>query len=271
MKFFEEQLFASDGLPLQAYRWIPSKAHAAVVLSHGWSEHAGRYHELAAWLASKGYEVHAIDHRGHGKSGGKRGHVRKWVEYSRDLEQLRQTVEPDHQYLLGHSMGGMIATLHLMDYPGRFKAAALSGPAADLSYKVPQVKVWVSRALSAWAPSFCLAGDVDAAMVCGNEDIVQSYANDPYTHGQVSVRWFVDYMRMIDRVKREAPRIATPVGIWHGEGDSLVAPWVSEALFERLQSAERQREVVEGALHEILFEKNWRQTAKRMLDWLELY
>ena len=271
MQFFEEQLHAADGLPLQAYRWLPSNAHGAVILSHGWSEHAGRYHQFANWLASKGYEVHAIDHRGHGKSGGKRGHVRKWREYSRDLEQLRQTVSQAHQYLLGHSMGGMIALLHMLDYPARFKAAVLSGPAADLSYRIPPVKVWVSRALSAWLPTFTLASDVEAAMVCGNEDVVQSYANDLYTHGQVSVRWFVDYMRMIDRVKREASHIATPVGIWHGEGDSLVAPWVSEALFERLQAAPREREVVADALHEILFERNWESTAQRMLNWLERY
>ena len=70
----EQSLTAEDGLKLNVYRWLPEHPKAAVVLSHGWSEHAGRYEQVAKWFALHGYEVHALDHRGHGKSEGVRGH-----------------------------------------------------------------------------------------------------------------------------------------------------------------------------------------------------
>ncbi len=271
MKVFQEQCRADDGLALHVYRWVPPKAHAAIVLAHGWSEHAGRYDNLARWFAGQGYEVHALDHRGHGKSEGSRGHVVRWSDYARDLEQVRQSVETEHQYLMGHSMGGMISLLHLLNYPNRFRAVALSGPAADVSYPVPKYKVWLSKALSTWVPTLSLSNDIDASIVCANEEVVQSYANDPYTHGKVTARWFVEYLKTIKRVRHEAPSISTPLAIWHGEGDALVEPWVSERLYDNLSMNHRKRQLVQGALHEILFEKSWQQTADEMRLWLEQF
>jgi len=269
MQFFEERRRTDDGLELNTYRWIPNSAHSAIVLSHGWSEHAGRYHDLAHWLASKGYEVHAHDHRGHGKSEGKRGHVKRWNDYANDLEQLRLSIDKEHQYLLGHSMGGMIGVLHMLEYPEHFRAAALSGPATDVSYPVPKVKVWISQAMSRWIPALSLSNDIDASIVCGNPDVVDSYVNDPHTHGQVTARWFAEYLKTIERVRKEAHQIRVPVGIWHGAEDRLVEPWVSEAFYAALATEQRQREVLDGALHEILFEKNWTDTATAMCQWLE--
>ena len=271
MIYYEDQIVAEDGLNLHVYRWIPEQAHAALVISHGWSEHAGRYYDLAVWFANQGFEVHALDHRGHGKSEGKRGHVNAWTDYTRDLETLRKSIQVPYQYLLGHSMGGMISALHLLDYPGHFKAAVLSGPASDLSYKVPAIKRFLGQVMSAWYPSLALKNKVDPNIVCGNPDIVQSYMNDPLNHGVVSARWFNDYLKQIDRLKAKAGEIRVPVAIWHGEKDELVAPWVGRQLHEGLRCEGKQFELVDSALHEILFEQNWENVAGDMKVWLELH
>ena len=271
MRFFEEQMSAFDGQSLNIYRWIPDDAHAAVVISHGWSEHAGRYDNVAKWFADKGYEVHALDHRGHGKSKGKRGHVNRWLDYVRDLEQLRLSVTQTDQYLLGHSMGGMISTLHMLEYPGHFKAAALSGPSVDVSYDVPKIKMFLSKALSAWLPSVSFDGEVDPEIVCGNLDIVKAYRHDPFNHGKVSARWFIEFLSSIERVKRDASKIDTPISIWHGEHDALVEPWVSEQFYNRLSVEPRHRELVMGTLHEVLYEKDWEDTAGSMQRWFDRF
>ncbi|KZY63845.1 hypothetical protein A3762_14325 [Oleiphilus sp. HI0125] len=272
MVYLEDQIAAQDGLQLNVYRWMPEQpAHAALVISHGWSEHAARYHELATWFTQQGFEVHALDHRGHGKSEGKRGHVDAWTDYTRDLETLRQTISHEYQYILGHSMGGMIAALHLLEYPNRFNAAALSGPAADVSYKVPVLKKLIGKIMSAWYPSLALKNKVDPNIVCGNPDVVRAYMNDPLNHGLVSARWFSDYLQQIERLKKEAASIRVPVAIWHGEKDELVAPWVGKQLHEGLQCSGKQFHTVENALHEILFEQNWQSLAGDMKVWLEQY
>ena len=265
------QVEAEDGLLLTIYHWRHQAPKAAVVISHGWSEHSARYQALAEWLLGYGFSIYSLDHRGHGRSEGKRGHVRRWIDYVRDLELLRSRVSEEKQYLIGHSMGGMISLHHLLEYPNRFSAVALSGPAADVSIEVPLATRLVGKTMSWLLPRLSLNHDVDASVVCSDPRIVEAYELDPFNHGKVSARWFTEYLAAVDRLKKGARDISTPVAIWHGVGDELVEPWVSEQLFERLAMPEKQRTVVPNALHEILFEPSWEETAKEMKNWLEQF
>jgi acylglycerol lipase len=267
----ESLVAAEDGLLLNFYHWENEGADTAIVISHGWSEHAGRYQALADSLVGSGYAVYALDHRGHGKSEGKRGHVRRWSDYVRDLEQLRASVKEERQFLLGHSMGGMISLMHLLEYPEQFSAVALSGPAADMSIEVPWLTRLIGRTMGFWMPRLSLRNDIDANVVCSDSNVVSAYVDDPFNHGKVSARWFCEYLGAVERLRGRAAEIRTPLGIWHGEGDELVAPWVSESLFKRLEMREKQRTIVRGALHEILLEPSWQNTAKEMKNWLERF
>lgn len=269
LQVYQEDVLSEDGLLLTYYRWIPSRPKAAVIISHGWSEHAGRYDAVARWFANCDYEVHALDHRGHGQSAGSRGHTANWSDYTRDLEQLRLSVDQEHQYLIGHSMGGMISILHLLEYPERFKAVALSGPASDLSIQVPKTKYLVSKTLCQLWPTLSLKNDIDPSWVCSDKSVVDAYIHDPFNHGRVSVSWFVNYLQEIERVKAQAALIETPLGIWHGSEDKLVEPWVSEQFFQRLGENSKVRTVVEGAYHELLYEPNWKDTVADIKQWLE--
>ncbi|MFT6029698.1 MAG: acylglycerol lipase [Oleiphilaceae bacterium] len=269
--FFEHKVPAEDGLLLNFYHWEPKDAIGAVVISHGWSEHAGRYNDIASWFNEHGYAVYALDHRGHGKSEGKRGHVRRWTDYVHDLELLRSRVKHEKQYLLGHSMGGMISILHALEYPEQFSAMALSGPAADLSIPIPKLKQFVGNAMSAWLPRLTMTNDIDPSVVCSDPDVVADYVADPFTHGKVTVRWFSEYMKMVERVKQDAVHIRTPIGIWHGEGDMLVAPWVSEEFYNRLTTPHRNRIIVSEAMHEILLEPSWPETSQEIKNWFEQF
>ena len=267
VQFFEETLSSSDGVQLNVYRWIPEHAESSVLISHGWSEHAGRYDEVARWFASQGYAVHALDHRGHGKSEGLRGHVRRWSDYVEDLELVRQTIPESSQYLLGHSMGGLISVAYLLSYPENFRAVALSGPGMDVSYPVPLLKVMLSKALSQLWPTLRFDGEVDPEIVCGKADIVEAYRNDPMNHGKVSARWFVEYLNTVESIKSQAHQLRTPLAIWHGQEDKLVEPWVSEKFFERLSGEHKQIQLVPDMLHEILYEEDWPEIASQMKDW----
>jgi alpha-beta hydrolase superfamily lysophospholipase len=271
VEVYEEQVQAFDGVALHHYHWIPKNAKAAIVISHGWSEHAGRYHAFAEWFVERGFEVHALDHRGHGKSEGKRGHVGRWLNYAKDLEQLRLSLDLTPQYLIGHSMGGMISVLHLLEYPNRFAAVALSGPAADVSIPVSKFKAFMGKTMSSILPELTLANEIDPYSVCSDVKVVEDYVNDPFNHGKVSARWFSEYLKTIDRVKREAGQISTPVAVWHGAGDTLVEPWVSENLFGDLKMEFRQYKLIDDVFHEILLESNWVDTAKEIKAWISRF
>ena len=102
-----------------------------MLVTHGVAEHAGRYHHVADVLVGLGLRVVIPDHRGHGRSGGKRLLARDMSEFTTDLETLRKLklVEGRPTYLLGHSMGGQIALDYALDHQSSLAALILSAPA----------------------------------------------------------------------------------------------------------------------------------------------
>ncbi len=125
--------------------------------------------------------------------------------------------------------------------------------------------------MSSVMPRLSLTNDIDPSIICSDPNVVASYLDDPFTHGRVTARWFSEYMKTVERVKQEAAHLRTPIAIWHGAGDLLVEPWVSEQFFERLATPHRQRKVVEDALHEVLLEPSWPESAWEMKNWLEQF
>ena len=123
-------LNADDGEILHAARWLPDGAPRAVVLiSHGMSEYAVRYHRFAQTLTGAGYAVYAHDHRGHGAAPRLRGHFAAdggWDKVVADVDTLRRHAAESHPglpvTLFGHSMGSFIARSYFLRH-----GAALSG------------------------------------------------------------------------------------------------------------------------------------------------
>src|ERR1035438_8388306 len=110
---------ASDGVRLYAQWWKPSGTPRGVGnIVDGGCEHSGRYAYLANVLAQSGYLVAGIDLRGHGRSPGRRVFIRSFDEYLTDvhclLSQAAKQAPGRPVFLLGHSLGGLIATLFVI-------------------------------------------------------------------------------------------------------------------------------------------------------------
>ncbi len=128
-----------DGLIQMRRRWKPTGgARVAVLLLHGIAEHSGRYEHVGRRLADAGFDVVAYDHRGYGRSGGRRGHVDSWSEFSDDIEdqlaEVRALGLPT--VVLAHSMGGLMATRYLVDERPEPDLLVLSGPAMGVDVPV---------------------------------------------------------------------------------------------------------------------------------------
>src|SRR5437667_236067 len=74
------------GVPIHWERSAPAAGapRGVVLLAHGYAEHVGRYRDFIVHLAARGLAVAAVDHRGHGRSGGPRGHCRDFAEFVAD-------------------------------------------------------------------------------------------------------------------------------------------------------------------------------------------
>ena len=103
-----------------------------VILAHGYGEHIGRYEHVAAALVERGAVVAGPDHLGHGQSEGERVLVADYEHVIDDLHAVVRRSTADHPglpvVLVGHSMGGLIATRYAQRHGDGLAGLVLSGP-----------------------------------------------------------------------------------------------------------------------------------------------
>ncbi len=259
-----------DGIIQFRRRWAPApagrEARATVLLLHGMGEHSGRYEHVGAHLAGRGFDVVAIDHRGHGLSGGRRGHVDEFNEYLDDVEdqlaEVRALGRP--VVMLAHSMGGLIATRYAVS--GRPSADLLVLSAPALAASVPAWQQAVARALGRVTPRLSVPGTIDPAVLSTNPAIGEAYRADPLVwtaasagFGRAMLAAMVDTTLKVDRL-----RIRTLV--MHGGDDELVPPQASETL---AAVAEVERRVIPGLRHEIFNEPVGLDLVDDAADWID--
>jgi alpha-beta hydrolase superfamily lysophospholipase len=233
-------LSASDGTPLHVHRWPAPHPRAVVLVSHGLGEHGGRYARLAAALVVHGISVYAVDHRGHGRSGGVRGHVSRFSQYTDDFEAFRRHVEGEApadvpRVLLGHSLGGLIALRYLQTHPGApFAAAVLSAPLLAALVRAPRWKTALAGVLSRLAPSLRLANELDPAGLSTDDAYVRTYRDDPLVHPWITPRLYTELLGATAAARAEGGALRIPLLFVLPGADPIVDASVSGAFAEGL-------------------------------------
>jgi len=236
------------------YRADDEKARMVIV--HGLGEHSGRYLELADHLAALGFSLWILDLRGHGQSGGKRGHVDSFDDYARDvgdiLDQARMKPSGDTpMFLLGHSMGGLISILTALKYQDQLDGLVLSSPAVGAAAGLPTYKDVALRCLARLAPRLGINNELDPHYVSRDPDTVKRYMADPLVHDRISTSWYVQFMAAIEHVFNHCAQLQLPTLIQAAGDDRLVSTKAVEDFFKKLVMADRQLTVFQGLFHEI--------------------
>jgi len=259
---------------LFARAWLPEREVRRVVfVSHGLAEHGGRYEDLAAHLVAGGNAVYALDHRGHGRSGGPRANIGRFAHVVSDLGTSLGRAQREHPgaplVLLGHSMGGAIALACALRHPDSVRCLVLSAPALAAGEAVPPFKAWLVRLLSRVAPNTG-ALTLPAAAVSRDPAVVQAYESDPLVYrGAVPARTLVELLGAMQGFPEVVPRLKMPVLVQHGTGDQLVPLAATRPLYEQLGSrAQRTLRVYEGLFHEIYNEPERGQVIADLDEWL---
>lgn len=265
-----------DGSSLNVTRWLPAgEPKAVVLLAHGYAEHAGRYGHVALRLTAAGYAVYAVDHWGHGKSDGTMGFVRAFSVYVDGMMALiarvRDTWPGQPRLLLGHSMGGLISTLLLVERQQDFVAAALSGPAIVPAAPPSKLTIWISRFLSAYFPRAGLMR-LDPMGVSRDPAVVAAYLADPFVYnGKLSARLAAEMFAAMASARDSAPAITLPLLLQHGEKDSLAAPEGSQYLYDHVGSTDKQIKFYPDLFHEIYNEPERDAVLDDLLAWFDAH
>ena len=115
---------------------------AVFLLVHGLGAHTSRWEFLAGYLAANGFGSYALELRGFGRTPERpRGHVDSFKVWDRDILALRETIGRDFPgkkvFLLGESMGGLLAYDVAGRNPGLFSGVVLIAPAFKNGMKFP--------------------------------------------------------------------------------------------------------------------------------------
>ncbi|UCC73063.1 MAG: lysophospholipase [Gemmatimonadota bacterium] len=256
--------------------WDVPTPRAVVIICHGLGEHSGRYEDLAQDFARAGLSTYALDHRGHGRSDGRKGHVRRFVRYVHDLEKFRRRVfgaigTEMPLIFLGHSLGGLILIRYLQEYPAvPARGAVLSAPLLGLAMEVPQWREQLARFLYYTVPALPMSTGLDPDYLSHDPQVVEAYKRDPLVHDRITPRLYGEIQREIDAASRKLAQLRLPVLMLVPSADKLVRP----DLMQRFAADLRKTRPVwvrtySGLYHEVLNETTRSSAVADVLGWIE--
>lgn len=272
MRTTEFTFTGAGGVPIFATSWLPEGApRDHLVLAHGYAEHLGRYRAVAKVFTDAGYAVHALDHRGHGKSGGTRAVIDSFANADADIDQLVDLVRRESGLarikLVGHSMGGSLALNYALNHPEKLSGLVLSGPA--IGGGLPKVQALLLSLISRIAPALGMI-QLDAEAVSRDPQVVADYKADPLVFlGKVPARTAREMMHAISTYPARVGSMQLPCLLMHGSADSLVLAKDAQPVFDAIASPDKTVRIFDGLYHEIFNEPERLEVLGIVKDWLD--
>jgi len=269
----EWELKSLDGIKLFAREWrLLNDLKGWIILSHGQSDHSGRYQYLAQALTKANYALVMVDFHGHGKSEGKRGHISRFSRYVEDLKTALNYVrskKPAAIFLGGYSMGGVVSTLLALENPPGVKGVFLFAPTFQLGFDPPGWKVAMVRLMAFLMPSMTVGNEVNVEDLSHDREIVEAQRNDPLNHAVISTRAFVEFIDKQEEIKQRVGEFKLPLLIMHGDQDKLAALSGSENFYSAVGTKEKRLKVYKGLYHEIFSEPERDTVIADLVGWLD--
>lgn len=236
---------------LHVSTWPNPDATFLALIAHGYGEHIGRYAHVAERLVAAGAVVVGPDHHGHGRSAGERALVERGEDLTDDLHLVAARARADHPglplVLIGHSMGGLVATRYAQRFGSELSALVLSGPAIGENEPL--------AALLDLDP--IPAVPIDPAGLSRDPAVGEAYAADPLVyHGPFLRPTLEALVEGVGRVA-EAGGLGELPTLWiHGSADPIVPLEPTRAAIERIAGSDLQQRIYPGAAHEVFNETN---------------
>ncbi len=225
MQYNENHFQGLKNYKIYYQSWVPEKPKAIVQIVHGGVEHIGRYKHLVDYLTSSGIAVYGNDHRGNGKSEGRRNHIGSFDEFVEDCYQLTKIIKKEQKgkplFLVGHSMGSLVSQRYAIKYQKELKGLVLSGSGTGVPLPKPlellarvMVKIW---------PTFMGSAGIIPEELSSDPESVEDYINDPLiNYKKATASYGYAFVKHYPEIKDKIGAIKIPVLIQKGELDKLV-------------------------------------------------
>jgi alpha-beta hydrolase superfamily lysophospholipase len=266
-------LRSADGTLIFSESLLVPKARGNLLVVHGLGEYSGRYHELAAQAHALHLNVHLFDLRGHGRSQGTRGHFTSLSEHHQDLdawiEHLVGTGELAINtpcFLLGHSLGGLIALTYCAQYIAGPLRPALAGMILSApALGVPQnplrlVETTVAKHMPKFLQTIQVPSGIKAKDISHDRDEVRRYEEDPLVHGWITPAAYLAIEAGIAGAYSLIPKLDLPILFLINGKDKIVDSAAAQKFAKKLSVAHHQQ--VELKLFQRFFHEAFHETGK---------
>lgn len=266
---------AKDNLRLYWQSLAPAAPRATVAVIHGYGDHSGRYGPLFEALVGHGFEVHALDYRGHGQADGRRGHVDRFSDYLDDvglfLDRVASATPPERRlFVLGHSHGGLILARFLIERPRPVAGAVFCSPYLRLAMRPSPLKVATARVVARVAPWLPFQSEIRIEQLSRDPLLREATLRDPLYNRTVTPGWFFESRAAQAEVLLRAREIVAPALVLAGLADSIADPAEMQAFQRNLGSDDKTLRTYPDAYHELFNEipTTRQQVLADLIEWL---
>ncbi len=264
----------ADGLTLRGWHWARPSPRGVVVIAHGFGEHGGCYRHVAEALGpALDVDLVAPDLRGHGRSPGRRGVVRRYEDLVEDLGSALDWVGIERPglplFLLGHSNGGLVALRLAIGGRPDVSGLILSNPSLKIAARVPAYKLALGRFLLRFAPGVTLGGRIEPDQMTRDPAMQRAHYDDPLRHSRISAPLYFGMAEGGAVVLDSASALLLPVLMLLGGSDPVIDPEITRRFFEQLANPDKTLHLYPGMLHEPFNELGRQNVLADVQSWLE--
>ena len=268
-----DQFSVTTRISLYERHWSVESPVGNIVIIHGFGEHCTRYDHIASRLNAEGYSVYSYDHRGHGHSPGKMGHVASFNDLIDDLDcyltHLSTRLGDLPLFLFGHSMGGLVLASYAEQYEPEVNGLIFSSAGIKASDDLAPFMQKVSGILSVllpWLPALAL----DPNTISRKPEEVDMYVHDPLVfHGKINARTGHQMLTTMKEAEANLSKITQPFIALHGTDDKLVDCESSQILYDKAGSKDKTLKMFDGGYHEVFNDLQKEEFLSTVIEWIK--
>jgi len=269
----EGQFTTPGGSNIYTQAWLPDGAPQAIILIvHGLGEHSGRYGNYVDYFVPRGYALYIFDTRGHGRSSGTRGHIDHFDQYVEDLDRRAAEARSDWPgtplFVLGHSLGSLIALSYARQYPDRLTGLIVSGTALQDALQMPAWKRDLAKVLSRVIPALKMNNGIALSGLSHDPAIAAAFKSDPLTHQWGTPRLAAEAEVTRVQIMRGAATWRVPTLMLHGEADPICLTEGAQQFAAQTPPGLVEYHEYAGLYHEIHNEAEKEQVFRDIETWL---
>ncbi|MHA1299101.1 MAG: lysophospholipase [Candidatus Helarchaeota archaeon] len=274
MKHTEDYYKGAKGIEIYYQVWRPEDNPKAVVqIVHGIAEYSDRYINVVNALVPKGYIIYASDLQGHGKTKSLTGFVEKFDHYIQDQKILFDIIKEKEPglpiFMLGHSMGSLIARIYAATYPEGLKGLILSGPGTKDGADISGFLRLMAKLVSAIKPKGTIELNLDPALISTDPEVVKAYKEDPKVFKKVTYRLGAELLKAFGKANKLTKNIKVPTLIQAGGSDALMLE--ADVVGEQLTVSDKTVKIYDGLYHEVYNEitEERDKVLEDLVNWLD--